>query len=566
MTDTIPRLESRPGGINIFYKGKYLYHEQSPEEHTRIRAFSVTLPGKSIILLPSPLLGYGIKDLLERLPDSSHLVCLEKDQLLMDITVRTFLHQSLKDPRVSFVRTDSVPALIEYLEKKIDWKRYRKVLLIPLNRGYILYRSFYDEVQKQLLMYLERIHRNRLTTIRLGKRWMSNLFQNLIHLPEAIPLSDLSIRKPPLLLGAGESLEDRFEWIEQVRESVYLIAVDTVLPILSALGVRPDLVVSVDAQAINLQDFLAFPYVGIPLAADLTVYPGILRNWKGPLYLFLSRFESLRWFEDPETYSVLPPLLPPLGSVGNTALYLACTYADASLPVLCLGMDFCYTPGKPHARGAYTHQLYVARHTRLNPSPLLENSMHRQKTTVLSVNGKAVKADPVLQSFLEVARTVCQNEKRTYNLSNRGLDFGASTVEDFCALTSILQLPYPDFRPTISSSSLKSTDQMFSSNPSLLRQPWSAPQIKDFVERLAQNLEEVGDWMEKALSCASTQFTLEENLYPMLESLDFLFLDLPDPPSPDTFDFPKALQISSNIGRYKRILCNVLHALNLRKS
>jgi len=546
MTDTIPRLESRPGGLNIYYKGKYLYHEQSPEEHTRIRASSIPLPEKSIVLVPSPLLGYGIKELLKRLSPSSHLLCLEKDQLLMDIALRMFIPQIEQDPRVSFIRTDSIPALIEFLEKKIDFTRFRKILLVPLNRGYILYRSFYDEVQKQLLMHLERVHRNRLTTLRLGKRWMTNLFQNLPYLANAFSLEQFRIRRPPVVVGAGESLEDRFPWIAKVRDAVYLVAVDTALPVLSSLGIRPDLAVSVDSQATNLQDFLSLPYEGIPLAADLTVYPGILRNWKGPLYLFLTRFESLRWFEDPLVASMLPSMVPPLGSVGNIALYIACTYSDPSLPILCLGMDFHYTPGKPHARGSYTHRVHVSRHHRLDPSPLLESGLNRQKGLARLSNGQMVRADPVLQSFQEVARTICQGERRVYTLSSRGLDFGALPLTDFHGVTSLLGEILPSEK----------------SLPGELPPPpfhWDKRQVLRFLHEVYEKLEEAEAGIEKEMkgTCRT------------LESLDFLFLDLPERPlletsgSYESFSESLSVRLVSNIKYYRRLLSRIQRLINL---
>ena len=546
MTDTIPRLDSRPGGLNIYYRGKYLYHEQSPAEHSRMRASSIPLPEKSIILVPSPLLGYGIKELLQRLSPTSHLLCLEKDQLLMDITLKIFIPHIEQNPQVSFIRTDSIPALIEFLEKKIDFKRFRKILLVPLNRGYILYRSFYDEVQKQLLMHLERVHRNRLTTLRLGKRWMTNLFKNFLYLPRALSLEQLRIPKPPLVVGAGESLEDRFQWIEKVRDEVYLVAVDTALPVLSSLGIRPDLAVSVDSQATNLQDFLSLPYERIPLAADLTVYPGILRHWKGPLYLFLTRFESLRWFEDPLVTSMLPSMVPPLGSVGNIALYIGCTYSDPSLPILCLGMDFHYTPGKPHARGSYTHRVHVSRHHRLDPSPLLESSLNRQKGLARLLNGQMVKVDPVLQSFQEVARTICQQERRVYTLSTRGLDFGAIPLTDFHGVTSLLE--------GIAQPKGNLSDEVLPPPPQ-----WNTRHLQCFFQETYKKLEEVEEGIEKEM----------RGICQKIEALDFLFLDLPELPPFETsgpsesFSKPLAVCLGSNIKYYRRLLTQIQRLINL---
>lgn len=522
MTESIPRLVPSAGGLNILYQGKYLYHEQKPKTHATQHGRGAIIPEQALVLIPSPLLGYGLTEILDKLPHSSHILCLEKEEKLMRFTLEHVPGVLLKDPRITFIRTDSVVSLLNYLQTKLNLRNFRKVLLLILNRGYLIHRTFYDHVYTTILKQLQTLLRNRMTAIQLGRRWMKNLFWNSIFLPKAFPLTDLCIGKPPLVIGAGESLEENLPLVKELRKNLYLIAVDTALPVLSTSGIVPDLVVSVDAQATNLQDFIGFSFYNIPLAADLTVFPGILRRWTGPLYFFLSEFESLQWFSNSLTCSILPPRVPPLGSVGTLALYIASKFTSKDLPIFCTGIDFYYRPGKPHARGAYSQQFTLASQGRISSPVWIEDCYKKAKVGGRLVTGEKVSVDTILVTYKDLARDICERDPRIYSLGKKGLDFGASPLSGIEDLEELIS--------QVNYNLIESTREkdLTENIPLLSRASWNRDTVIQF---LSQNRSLLESFYGKAKSILKDPSSIDSRIVDIqedLEKIDYILLDFPD--------------------------------------
>ncbi|MCF7929545.1 MAG: hypothetical protein K9L68_12285, partial [Spirochaetales bacterium] len=197
-------------------------------------------------------------------------------------------------------------------------------------------------------------------------------------------------------------------------ESFTVMAVDTALPVLAAHGLCPDVVVAVEAQAANAGDFIgcrpcgsgageqgdpggAGGAVGNPrgtaaagpdrslggqgsddpgdprgtaaagccegyrLLADCSSYPPVIRAHRSADF-FLSDFLQNNLTDRLDQAGLLPRHLPPLGSVGVSAVYIALLHRA---PVLMAGLDFGYLPGKTHAAGSPAHRLYLSRTGRL---------------------------------------------------------------------------------------------------------------------------------------------------------------------------------------------------------
>ena len=78
-----PRLTDTGGGVTVVYRNRNLYSPADPigSALKRVRRF---LAGphleRSLVLVPSLGLGYGLQELLDGLPRSSRVVCIEADQ------------------------------------------------------------------------------------------------------------------------------------------------------------------------------------------------------------------------------------------------------------------------------------------------------------------------------------------------------------------------------------------------------------------------------------------------------------------------------------------------------
>jgi hypothetical protein len=428
MASQPPLLVDTGRGLTIRYREKLLYSSVDPRGAALRRARRIPRSEKTLVFIPSLGLGYGLAELLERLPAGSHVLCVETNQELMRLGCSAAVLP--RDERLTVIRSGSAEAVARVLQELGAW-RFRRVSPLYLCRAYELDKETYAEMLTVLESGIRAWWQNRLTLNRMARLWIRNLFTNL-HLlsgpdaPPAADLSELRTEKALLLAGAGPSLEDSLEWIGQRRAGLFVIAVDTALPVLLDAGIRPDAVFVLEAQLANLQDFLAHPGLRLPLICDLTSNPWIIRRFGGQgLYFFSSCFYPLKLFERLRTRGLLPAQLPPLGSVGVAAAEAALGITPG--PLLLAGLDFSYPEGKTHARGAPFHRAMLHATCRYNPvdMPGYEAIQNRPLLRLRNGSGHMVLSDLVLQGYALKLREIIASSDRVFALSERGLPSGA---------------------------------------------------------------------------------------------------------------------------------------------
>lgn len=99
--------------------------------------------------------------------------------------------------------------------------------------------------------------RNRSTIAHFAAAWRGNILANLQHVNGSSPVSALfdQVKRPWIVVGAGPSLDRNVAALRTVRGRAVICCVDTAYRALRENGVRPDLVVALDAGAANLRDF-----------------------------------------------------------------------------------------------------------------------------------------------------------------------------------------------------------------------------------------------------------------------------------------------------------------------
>jgi hypothetical protein len=285
-------------------------------------------------------LGYGLKTLMDRRPPDCLFIFVEPDPRLREL-----------EPGEG--RAAPLLAGREELEAWLqaqDFSRIRRAELLPLSHGYSLeaprYRFFLDLARS----YLNRYWKNRAVLVQLGPLWIKNLFKNLSRLPSGASPARLKTELPVFTAGAGESLEDLLPELRTHRRRFFLLGVDTALGALLDGGLVPDAVIALEAQHINLLDFLGLEGRKIPLLCDLTSAPALLNHYPGEKYFYLTPFADLAVFKELSQAGIRLLTLPPLGSVGLSAL-AAALYLSGG-PVFFAGLDFAFAPGKTHARSS----------------------------------------------------------------------------------------------------------------------------------------------------------------------------------------------------------------------
>ncbi|MBN1243214.1 MAG: DUF115 domain-containing protein [Spirochaetales bacterium] len=235
-----------------------------------------------------------------------------------------------------------------------------------------------------------------------GLAWFRNTVRNLPLAEGAYP--PLPPIKKALVTAAGPSLEDQLEAVRTARNGAFLIATDTSLPALTAAGLEPDLVVSIDCQHISYYHFVG-NQPDIPLVLDLASPPTVARRFRDLRFVSsghpFCRYVSAEWRN-------FPAIDTSGGNVAMAALSLA-ESLGAERAIL-YGADYSYPEGSSYARGTYIHRLFDDGAGRLRP---LESAF----------SGFLYRSDPLAR----------EEDDRGFRYVSRPLEAYRSRLEAFAA-------------------------------------------------------------------------------------------------------------------------------------
>jgi hypothetical protein len=469
----------------------------------------IALEPKTLVFIPSLGLGYGISELLDKIPDSCHILCVEVDERLFKLAL-TAGPALPKSNRLTIIRT-AQPKQAATVVHKLGLWRFRRLLPLHLSGGYQLYRREYRELQDALEEEIRLFWQNKLTLVAMADLWLKNLFTNLRLLPEAGDITELYTDRPVLVTGAGPSLEQRLDWIARIRKQIILMAVDTSLPVLSEADLLPDWVFTLDAQIYTILDFIPCRDPRIKLLCDLTSNPQSLRLFP-ELFFFATRFYPLQLFDRLESAELLPTPLQPRGSVGVSAVEAALLMTKG--PVLFTGLDFSYPQGQTHARGAPSQRAMHLKCTRIKACGMsaFETLLTRPRLWLEGKRGKRLLTDLVLQSYARQLRSIIADSPRTFDLGPEGLPVGAQKIRSFAELDQIC-IPSPPREDGVRSRA--STHRVHDRKRVVEQVRTFCEKEQSLVSQAVRKLAEPGG--EKA-----------DRLHPQVEAVEYLLLSLPE--------------------------------------
>ena len=454
--DEKPLLIQTDRGFSVLYRNKYLYSKYNPQAAITAQIASLQIPDSTLILCLSPVLGYGLKELTEKLPASSYILALECDQMLMRFSLDHCDFSPFAQQRFSYIRTDSVAEVLKKVES-LPLFPFKKCLVLSCSGGVQLNQTFYDEVRLYADEVISRFWKNRITLMHLGRNYAHNTFRNLLSLarslassparpmtgsltrslvrsPESSPAEfsalgvpsskrnfqlltgDERIRKPLLVAGAGPSLDTARDFIIKNRNSFFLLAVDAAAAALLP-DIQPDAIVLVESQYWIDSAFIGLCKYSIPVFADLTASPRALQVCGGNVYFFCTEYARLKYLE--RLYQTLQPLiLLPMGSVGLTALQLALALAAPRLPVLHTGLDFAWQNGLTHAAGSSPVKKLFAEINRTESPYKLSISTGMQH--IVGKKGFSYWTTPTLSGYAELYRHTFSGNERIIDIGTEG--------------------------------------------------------------------------------------------------------------------------------------------------
>jgi hypothetical protein len=452
--------------------GRFLLSRVDPVAQGEKLAQALTVRGRTLYYCPSPLFGYGLNLILDKLPADSAVLCIETDEQLYGFSLGNIGGDILNHPRLRFVRMNDPATLCAYVEDTWGKRAFRRLETVKLSGGWRLFPQIYDAFAGALERNIVTEWGNAMTIIRLGRRYSRNTIRNLGLLSGARSVRALFFDKPVLVLGAGPSLDPALDALAACfggapnkpradglslpsLRPFAIICVDTCLPSLYERNVRPDLVVVLESQLWNLRDFIGLGRWNIPLAMDISSLNAHRNILGGETYLFTSLWSRPSLFERLNAALLLPAPIPPLGSVGLCAAALALELSAAQ--VVTCGLDFSFSPDSFHARSSPGHLEKLRRQNRFR-SLLNGEAVFRKGTfKTRAKNGEQVYSNPGLKSYRDLfeqefarngspAREGSGTEQgkdsragRLFDITGTGLPLGIpvlSPEEAFAVLTS----------------------------------------------------------------------------------------------------------------------------------
>ncbi len=326
-----------------------LHNMEDPIGSARRSGEKQEMKGENASLLLGFGLGYLAIELAKKLEKKHPLIICEADPAILKTALT---HVDLTEVLSSdYVRIVAGPEIdlqtwihrlaVKFMTAKVDVICYGPAMRLHPEA----YERLKDIAQKES----RAIILNRNTTLKAGRQLMENFLMNF---PEVIrsagvkSLENLFQGRPAIVVAAGPSLEKNVHLLREADRRAVIISVDTALRLLLPLGIKPDIVTTIDFNPVNFEKFKNVP---IPPEISLVYHCG-------------GYYESIRAFHGPRfTQSHVPNRIPAWlmqyiedkGDLpqGTTVAHLSFHLARhlGCDPIVLIGQDLAFPKNQIHA-------------------------------------------------------------------------------------------------------------------------------------------------------------------------------------------------------------------------
>jgi hypothetical protein len=349
-----------PVPVDVQEERRFPYHSLFNPEKESSRLAAEYKSGGYLIFLGFAG-AYQIEPFLER-SDVTGILIIESSLS----TLKAFLsikdhNRIILDPRVHFLADVSVTEVEQYLVSHCFPALFGNIQVIPLRSRVLRDKAYFTSVFSSVKTSLSHLADDFTVQSVFGSRWFKNTIINLETAQHATTILP-PIRKA-VITAAGPSLEDDLKKIPELRRGACLIATDTSYHVLREVGIKPDIIISIDCQHITYYHFLNGIDRDIPLVLDLASPPTITKLSDVPVFFTsghpLSLYISNNWRN-------FPTIDTSGGNVTHAAVSLAVSLGTRDIHLL--GADFCYPQGKSYCRGTYIYPFFQQEGHRFSPS------------------------------------------------------------------------------------------------------------------------------------------------------------------------------------------------------
>lgn len=359
-------VQDTPSGLpTLLHEGRTRLHSAYDPAKEAAKAIEGFSPGRASIIIVCGLgLGYHLREIRRAYP-SLKIIVLEKDREVIELAEQ-FNPDALREIVLITAAIDIPDAL-----ENIEMASFRGAAVFRHRPSYLLYRDFYDALERDVHQYFSSRLSDMLTRFEFAERWVGNILDNAHHLFTSIPVKSLFGKfrgMAGIIVSAGPSLRKNVSLLKEAKDKALIVCVDTALKILEKNGVAPHIVMTLDAQKHSVKHFLGVRETSSLLLGDVVSCPAVLRDWQGSRMLSTtSKFintpdgnllrETTPLVDWLEKWVESPGDIQSGGSVATSAFDLLLNLGCA--PIILIGQDLAYTGREIHCSGSHHNEEWI---------------------------------------------------------------------------------------------------------------------------------------------------------------------------------------------------------------
>lgn len=526
-------------GFSVSYQNRFLYSKYAPSRAIEGAIDSLTILPGTLILSLSPALWLGLDKLIEKLPQDCFVLGIETDKNLHE-----FAEEKLAELKKSGKVGEKVALLPfsenEYIVNILSGERlvkelslphistFRRALPIEMSAGTQFSKEKYFATASLSQNTIASFWKNRITLTKLGRLYSRNLFKNLANLPVTLDFNNLAhkISKPIFVFGAGESIEETVSNIpKQLLEKCFVIAVDAASASLKAMKIKIDAIVAVEGQLAIEKAYIGGTAKSSLLIADITSRKAVTRHTRNAVTYFASKYTDSQFFKNFSQKEFFPQLVPPLGSVGLTAVYIALLLrANVNVPVFMSGLDFSFSLGRTHAKNAPAHISRLSTTNRFNPAENYAAAFRTGARQIFGKNNIPVFTDTALEGYAKSFTDTFSCIPNLYDAGKQGIPLGIQQIdsEKLKAYLETVQDSPSSLQEMEKHSNLKPESSLNNDENG------KSKAVKEYLENEEKALNRIKELLMFGNDVASCSCSFEEELASLIAPREYLFLHFPD--------------------------------------
>ncbi|MDH7553624.1 MAG: DUF115 domain-containing protein [Spirochaetota bacterium] len=358
----------------------------------------------SIIIVCGLGLGYHVQALKDKFPGLT-IIVIEKDKNLIHLVKQEFPEVFTCAHIVN--NEEEIATVLE----SIDIRSFRGTALLVHRPSYSLHPEFYDALIANIHKQISSRISDLLTRFEFEELWVKNILLNAKQMHTALPVKSLFGKFkgiPGIIVSAGPSLINSLDALSQAYEKALIVCVDTAYKVLERHGIRPHIVMTLDAQTHSIKHFLGITQKPL-LLADVVSSPKVTCLIEKKLFSTTAKYytapdgriqrESTPLMEWIQNFTGQIGDIQSGGSVATSAFDLLLT-AGCSAIVL-VGQDLAYTGREIHSRGTHHNDDWLPTINRFkNLDTINQNVIRKRKIKYVPSNsGSTVITDFVLDLY-----------------------------------------------------------------------------------------------------------------------------------------------------------------------